>query len=158
MRRLLLLALLLLVIFGVAWYGYRYATRKAFLARESLPAAPSSGEIVYAGHPPEHSFRLEQNNVLVRTVFETTAPSNSHLEIRDVLLPPNSQSKLPALPGPALIEFYSGEGTITVGETAEKSEVLTSEILRSVPSGQGLAFDNKGTTPLVLRFYIFEAK
>jgi hypothetical protein len=91
-------------------------------------------------------------------VFETTAPSNSHLEIRDVLLPPNSQSKLPALPGPALIEFYSGEGTITVGETAEKSEVLTSEILRSVPSGQGLAFDNKGTTPLVLRFYIFEAK
>lgn len=158
MRRLVLFGLLVLVILGITWYTYRSTTREAFLPREPLPAPPASEQIVYAGQPPEHSFHLEEGNILVRKVFETAAPSNSHLEIRDVLLPPNSASKLAALPGPALLEFYSGEGTLGIGEKPKKTEALTSERLRAIPSGQGLAFENKGATPLVLRLYILEAK
>jgi quercetin dioxygenase-like cupin family protein len=157
MRRFFLLVLVLLVVATAAWLGYRYANRRAFLASGPLPPPPS-GQVTFAGSTPEHSFHLEEGNVLARTVFEAVTPSNSHVQVRDVMLPPNAKSKLAALPGPALVEVYSGEGTMALGEKAEKSDRLTAGNMRSVPAGQVLAFDNQGALPLVLRLYVFEAK
>jgi hypothetical protein len=157
MRRFFLLVLVLLVVVTAAWLGYRYANRRAFLASGPLPPPPS-GQVTFAGSTPEHSFHLEEGNVLARVVFETAAPSNSHVQVRDVILPPNAKSKLAALPGPALVEVYSGDGTMALGEKAEKSDRLTGGNMRSVPAGQVLAFDNQGALPLVLRLYVFEAK
>ena len=157
MRRYFLLVLLLVVVVIAGWLGYRYANRSAFLASGPLPPPPS-GQIKFAGSTPEYSFHLEECNVLARIVFEAAAPSNSHLQVRDVMLPPNAKSKLAALPGPALVEVYSGDGTMALGEKAEKSDRLTAGNMRSVPAGQVLAFDNQGALPLVLRFYVFEAK
>jgi hypothetical protein len=157
MRRFFLRVLVLLVAFIAAWFGYRYANRRAFLAGGPLPPPPS-GQVTFAGSTPEHSFHLEEGNVLARIVFETAAPSNSHVQVRDVMLPPNGKSKLAALPGPALVDVYSGDGTMGLGEKAEKSERLTAGNWRPIPVGQELAFDNQGALPLVLRLYIFEAK
>ena len=156
MRRFFLL-LLFLVVVVTGWLGYRYANRRAFLSGGPLPPPPS-GQVAFAGSTPEHSFHLEEGNVLARTVFEAAAPSNSHIQIRDVMLPPNAKSKLAALPGPALVEVYSGDGTMALGEKAERSDRLTAGNMRSVPAGQVLAFDNQGALPLVLRLYVFEAK
>jgi hypothetical protein len=157
MRRSFLLALVILVVVTVVWLGYRYANRRAFLASGPLPP-PSSGPVTFAGSIPENSFHLEEGNVLARIVFEAGAPSNCHVEVRDVMLPPNAESKLAALPGPALVEVYSGDGTMAHDEKAGKSDRLTAGNMRSVPAGQVLAFDNRGALPLVLRLYVFEAK
>jgi quercetin dioxygenase-like cupin family protein len=157
MRRNFLLVLLLVVVVIAGWLGYRYANRNAFLASGPLPPPPS-GQVTFAGSTPEHSFHLEKGNVLARTVFETAAPSNSHVQVRDVMLPPKAKSKLAALPGPALVEVYSGEGKMALGEKEEKAEQLTAGSMRSVPAGQVLGFDNPGALPLVLRLYVFEAK
>jgi hypothetical protein len=156
MRRFFPLLLVLLVVSTAAWFAYRYANRRAFLASGPLPSP--SGQVTFAGSTPEHSFHLKEGNVLARIVFEMAAPSNSHIQVRDVMLPPNAKSKLPALPGPALVEVYSGEGTMSVGEKAEKGDGLTAGNMRSVPAGQMLAFENQGALPLVLRLYVFEAK
>lgn len=155
MHRYLLLVLVFLVI--ASWLGYRYANRSAFLATGPLPPPPSA-QVPFAGSTPEHSFHLEEGNVLARTVFEASAPSNSHVQVRDVMLPPKAKSKLAALPGPALVEVYSGDGNLAVGEKEERTDRLTAGNMRSVPAGQVLAFDNQSALPLVLRLYVFEVK
>ena len=157
MRRFFLLVLFLVVVVTAGWLGYRYANRRAFLASGPL-SPPPSGQVAFAGSTPEHSFHLEEGNVLARTVFEAAALSNSHIQIRDVMLPPNAKSKLAALPGPALVQVYSGEGAMVLGENTEKIDRLTAGTMRSVPAGQVLAFDNQAALPLVLRVYVFEAK
>jgi len=157
MRRPFLLVLLVILVVTTAWFGYRYANRRAFLASGPLPPPPS-GPVTFAGSTPEHSFHLEKGNVLARIVFEAAAPSNSHVQVRDVILPPNAKSKLAALLGPALVEVFSGDGTMALGEKAEIGDRLTAGNMRSIPAGQLLAFDNQGALPLVLRLYVFEAK
>lgn len=93
MRRFFLVVFLLALAVALGWLGYRYANRTAFLASGPLPPPPS-GQITFAGSTPEHSFHLEEGNVLARTVFEAAAPSSSHIQVRDVMLPPNAKSKL----------------------------------------------------------------
>ncbi|HVH30209.1 MAG TPA: hypothetical protein VNA31_00885 [bacterium] len=156
MARPVQILLMLLVIVVVAWFAYRLASREAFVALGPL-APPPAGPLVFAGQTPRHPFHLEGDSVLARTVFATATPSNAHVEIRDVVLRPNAKSQLPALPGPAVIEVYSGEGSVTVGR-GETGERLTSERIHLVPGGQVLSFDGVGARPLVLRLYVFEAK
>jgi quercetin dioxygenase-like cupin family protein len=141
------------VVILLAWIAYRFANREAFVAQGALPAPPD--QVTFAGGTPEHPFKLEAGNILSRTVFRTAVRSNAEVEVRDVMLPPHAKSQLQPLPGPALLDTYSGEGTISLGEKAER---LSAGQMRSVPAGQALSFDNPGAYPLVLRFYVFEGK
>ncbi len=158
MRRWALLLVILILLVGIAWFGYRYANRQAFLANNPLPPPPQGGPIAFAGPTPRNSFHLEEGNVLARTVFETDAPSNAHVEIRDYMFPPNAKSKLGALPGAAVLDVYSGEGTLSVGEQSGRGEHLVPAAVKSIPAGQSLVIDNQGALPFVVRVYVFEAK
>ena len=142
------------VVILLAFIAYRFANREAFVAQGALPS-PSPEQVTFAGVTPEHPFKLETGNVLSRTLFRTSVPSNVEVEVRDIMLPPHAKSQLPPLPGPALMDTYSGEGTVSIGEKAER---LNTGRMQSVPAGQALGFDNPGAYPLVLRFYVFEAK
>src|SRR5260370_37355031 len=102
MRHRALLVVILIVLVGIAWFGYSYANRQAFLSNNALPPPPEQGPITFAGPTPANSFHVEEGNVLARTVFEVDAPSNTHVEIRDYMFPRNAKSKLGALPGAAL--------------------------------------------------------
>lgn len=154
MRRRLLLATVVVVILLLAWIAYSLADRKAFVARGPLPPPPSD-QVTFAGVAPEHPFHVAAGNILSRTVFQSSAPSNTQVEVRDFILPAHAKSQLAALPGPALLEVYSGEGALKLNE---KSERLTAGNMRSVAAGEVLAIDNSGTLPVVLRLYLFEAK
>jgi hypothetical protein len=157
MRRGLFVAALVFVILLIGWFAYRFSNREAFVAQGPLPVPPS-GQIPFAGTAPPHSFSLEEGNILSRTVFEASGPSSSHIEVRDLMLPPHAVSHLAALHGPVLVEVYSGEGTLSLGEKDGKGEAVVAGNVRSVAAGQALAFDNQGSLPLVVRLYLFEAK
>jgi hypothetical protein len=157
MRGWALLLLILIVLAGIGWFGYSYYNRQALLSNSPLPPPPQ-GTITFAGPTPANSFHVEGDNVLARTVFETDAPSNSHVEIRDYMFPPNAKSKLAALPGAAVLDVYSGEGTLSVGEQDSAGEHLAAAAVKSLPAGQSLIIDNKGALPFVVRVYVFEAK
>jgi hypothetical protein len=158
MRRGALLLLILIVLAGIGWFGYGYYNRQAFLSNNPLPPPPQGNAITFAGKTPANSFHVEGDNVLARTVFETDAPSNSHVQIRDYMFPPNAKSKLAALPGAAVLDVYSGEGTLSVGEQDSAGEHLAAAAVKSLPAGQSLTIDNKGAVPFVVRVYVFEAK
>ncbi len=158
MRYWALLLLILIVLAGIGWFGYSYYNRQALLSNNPLPSPPQGGTITFAGPTPAHSFHVEEGNVLARTVFETDAPSNSHVEIRDYMFPPNAKSKLAALPGAAVLDVYSGEGTLSVGEQDAAGEHLAPAAVKSLPGGQTLVIDNKSALPFVVRVYVFEAK
>ena len=158
MRPWALLLVILILLVGVGWFAYSYANRQAFLANNPLPPPPQQGQITFAGSVPPHSFHVEEGNVLARTVFETDAPSNVHVEIRDYMFPPNSKSKIAALPGAAVLDVFSGEGMVAMGEHGESAERLLPTSVKSLAAGQSLAIDNQGALPFVVRVYVFEAK
>jgi len=158
MRHRALLLLILIVLAGIAWLSYSYASRQAFISNNPLPPPPQGNAITFAGPTPANSFHVEGENVLARTVFETDAPSNSHVQVRDYMFPPNAKSKLAALPGAAVLDVYSGEGTLSVGEDGAAGEHLAPAAVKSLPAGQSLVIDNRGALPFVVRVYVFEAK
>jgi len=154
MRRLLIVVVVVLL--GVlAYSGYRYARRNAVVARGPLPAP--SNELKFAGKLPEHPFQLQEGNVLSRVDFETPAPANSQIEIRDFILPPHVESRIAALPGPAIVEVSGGQGSLAVGEKEEKERLAPGDV-KLVPAAQVLKFGNDAAYPLAVRIYLFEAK
>src|SRR5260370_40319343 len=98
MRHRALLVVILIVLVGIAWFGYSYANRQAFLSNDSLPPPPEQGPIKFAGPTPANSFHVEEGNVLARTVFDPDAPGNAHVQIRDCIFTPMPTSTLWALP------------------------------------------------------------
>jgi hypothetical protein len=153
MRRRLLMAAVVGVILLLGWVGYRFANREAFVSKGVL--SPPAEQVTFAGSTPEHPFKLEAGNILSRSVFRTSGPSNSQIEVRDVMLPPHAKGQLGPLPGPALLDAYAGQGTISFGDVADQ---FSAGHMRSVPAGRALAFENSGSYPMVLRLYVFEAK
>lgn len=157
MRHWALLLIILIVLAGIGWFGYSYYNRQALLSNNPLPP-PQGNAITFAGKTPAFSFHLEEGNVLTRTVFETNAPSNSHVQIRDYMFPPHAKSKLAALPGAAILDVYSGEGTLSVGSESAEGVHLVPATVKSLPAGQSVVMNNQGALPFVVRVYIFEAK
>src|SRR5713226_3849210 len=88
--------------------------RNAYVAHGPLP--PPTGQLKYAGTPPAHPFAKQTGNNYARTVFETDGPGNSHIEVRDLLIPPRSKSIVAALPGPAVMDMASGTTTVSTGD------------------------------------------
>ena len=158
MRHRALLVVILIVLVGIAWFGYSYANRQAFLSNNSLPPPPEQGPIKFAGPTPANSFHVEEGNVLARTVFETDAPGNAHVQIRDYMFPPKAKSKLGAQPGAAVLDVYSGEGTLSVGTEGAAGEHMVPAAVKSLAAGQSVVIDNQGALPFVVRVYVFEAK
>ena len=153
----LLLLILLLILGGVGWFGYRYANRQALVANEPLPPPP--GDVRFSGTTPPNSFRALEGAVLMRTVFQTDALAGARVEVRDYMFPPHAKSSLPALPGVAIVEVYSGEGTLTVGDQAAGGgQHLVAGAVKSIPADQTIVVDNQGALSFVARLYVVEAK
>ena len=148
------LLLILIVIVVIVWVVWRIANREAFVDREA-PAEPPQGEVRFSGSQPNNSFRLQEGNVLARTAFSTPGPANTQIEIREFMFPPHARSLLGALPGPGVLEVYSGQGMLSV---AGKTEELAGGVIKAVPAGQALEFDNRGEYSLVVRIYAVEGK
>lgn len=119
-------------------------------------APPPTGEVKYAGLLPAHPFSKQAGNYFTRTVFETDGPSNSHIEVRDILIPPNSKSSVEALQGTAVVD-PSGAEKLTLS-TGDKREALAASAFRSVQAGQALEFENADSRPATIRLYVIRAR
>lgn len=148
------LLLLLIAVAIVVWIVWRVNNREAYVDREP-PAEETRSQVEYAGSQPQQAFHLEEGNVLARTIYSTAGPANSQIEVRDFKLPPHVKTHLDALPGPGVLEVYSGHGSLLLDG---KSEDLVSGVIKALPAGHALEFDNKGDFSLVLRVYLVEGK
>lgn len=152
--RALSLLLLLIAVAVVVWIVWRVNNREAYVDRKP-PAEETTSQVEYAGSQPKEAFQLEKGNVLARTIYSTAGPANSQIEVRDFKLPPRVKTHLGALPGPGVLEVYSGHGSLSLDG---KSEDLASGVIKAVPAGHALEFDNRGDFSLVLRVYLVEGK
>ena len=123
-------------------------------AHGPLPAPPS-GELKFAGAAPVHPFAKQVGNYFARTVFETDGPKNSRIEVREVLIPPQTKSAVEALPGPAIIDAALGEVTVSIGDKPEK---LASGAIRALEGGQALQLENTDSRPAMVRLYVIRAR
>lgn len=128
--------------------------QKPAVAHGTLPPPPV-GQLKYAGTPPAHPFARQAGNYYARTAFETDGPDNSHIEVRDVLIPPRSKSAVAALPGPAILDLATGTATILTGD---KPETLAVGTMRSVPPNQVLQFENPDSRPAIVRLYVIRGR
>ena len=151
--RTLPLLLILIAIAIFVWIVLRIYNREAFVDRE--PPADETPSQQFAGSEPKQAFHTEEGNVLARTVYTAAAPANSQVEIRDYKFPVHAKSHLGALPGPGALEVYSGHGSVSLNG---KSEDLASGVIKQLPAGQALDFDNQGDYSLVVRLYLVEGK
>jgi hypothetical protein len=119
-----------------------------------LPVVPA-GELKYAGTPPTQPFAKQAGNHYLRTVFEADAPGDTHVEVRDVLIPPRSKSNLAALPGSAVMDLTTGKVMVSL---TGKPEELAASAIRSLPAGQPIALENTEPRPAIVRLYIFRGR
>lgn len=147
------LLILLIAIAIFVWIALRIYNREAFVDRE--PPGDETPSQEFAGSQPKQAFHLEEGNLLTRTVFSAAAPANSQVEVRDYKFPIHAKTHLGALPGPGVLEVYSGHGSLSLNG---KSEELSSGVIKQLPGGQALDFDNQGDYSLVVRLYLVEGK
>ncbi len=140
---------------AVGFTGCKQSPPGPSVVSRPLPSPPA-GEVKYVGVPPAHPFAKQAGNHFARTVFETDGPSNSHIEVRDVLIPPHSKSTVEALPGPAVMD-PARAGNVTLS-TGDKPAALAGGALRSLPAGQALAFENSDSRPAMVRLYIIRSR
>jgi hypothetical protein len=109
----------------------------------------------YAGNPVPHPFTRQEGNHFARTEFETDGPGNSHIEIRDILIPPKAKSTVASLPGSAVMDLSNGKVTLAMGG---KREELSGGPMRALPGGQSLEFENAESQPATIRLFIIRAR
>lgn len=120
-----------------------------------LPPPPAAGELKYAGNPVPHPFTKQEGNYFVRTAFETDGPGSSHIEVRDILIPPKAKSTVAPLPGSAVMDLSNGKVTLAMGD---KNEELSGGPMRALPGGQALEFENTESQPASIRLFIIRAR
>lgn len=117
---------------------------------------PPSGAAAYVGRPPAIPFeRLGTQDGSMRTIFQGQGPDISNIEIREVIVGARALVRLDPLPGSALIDLRSGEGSLQAGD---RSIQLGVSNVISVASGVPLDFRNSSDVSSVLRIYLVEVR
>jgi quercetin dioxygenase-like cupin family protein len=132
----------------------RSAQNAPFVVDKPLPPPPA-GELKFAGSPPAHAYAKQAGNYFSRTVYETDGPGTTHIEVRDVLIPPHSKASVEAFPGPVVADPSSGRATVSIGG---KPETLEPGTARSLPAGQASTFENSDPGPAMVRLYVIRAR
>jgi hypothetical protein len=117
---------------------------------------PSADLPIFAGKPVTHPFEVASGQAAAtRVLFEGAGPENTQVIIREMLIGPGAETRLGALPGPALIDTRSGGGTLRAGEHSEQLQIATP---LSVAPGTPIQIINDGEDSLLIRLYIVEAR
>ncbi len=124
---------------------------------EKTPLLPEAG-------PDEHNFSPDQTKspyvevgkgLLTRTVFETDAPGDLHVEVRDLLVGPGQTTASVSLPGAAIFEVRLGSGTVVVNDTTRQ---IQTGATMAVSEGESFVIENKGENPIAIRVHLIRAK
>lgn len=112
---------------------------------------PPPGPLPMAGEAPALPFDDQLGDgAYARDVFGAAGPPGTEVAIRDLLIGPRAEGRLPGAPGPVVIDVHSGSGSaIAGGRTLE----LSVERPVSLPAGTSASLTNSGETPLSARLY-----
>jgi hypothetical protein len=122
---------------------------------DPLPLPPPSAA-VQPERGIEHPFeRIGDQAGSMRVMFEGPGPGNTQIVIREILVGPKALVRIPALPGPALVDLRSGAATLRLGD---RSELLALGSATSVAPGEQIEIQNAAEDPLVVRLYVVEAR
>jgi hypothetical protein len=113
-----------------------------------LPVA----DVSPADVPPRHPFTRDPSGVFARTLFSGAGPNNVGISVLDVMIGPARTQQIPALPGPAIIEWFEGHGTFSVA--SGPPQTIGNEF-QVIPSGQPITVNNPNRPPVGFRLYIF---
>lgn len=117
---------------------------------------PPSGAAAYVGQPPAIPFqRLGTQDGSTRTIFQGQGPTNSNIEIREVIIGARTLVRIDPLPGQALVDLRSGEVSLQAGD---RSIQLGLSNIISVAPGMPLEFRNSSDVSSVLRIYLVEVR
>lgn len=121
--------------------------------RETTPllAEARSDESNFSPAASKNPYKEVAKNLLERTVFETPGPSGTQVELRDVFVAPGSKAESVSLPGPAVLQVVSGEGSATIGGRSQELKMGT---VVTLPQDATCALESRGVMPLVLRAHI----
>lgn len=121
--------------------------------RESTPllAEARSDDSNFSPAASKNPYKEVAKNLLERTVFETVGPSGTRVELRDVFVAPGTKVENVSLPGPAVLQVMSGEGSATIGGKSQELNVGTTVTL---PQDTSCALESRGITPLIFRAHI----
>jgi hypothetical protein len=120
----------------------------------SLPGPPS-GELKFAGTPNPKPFVRQAGNYFARTVFEADGPGRSHIEVRELLIPPQTKSTVAPLPGPAVYESLT---EIVTAGASEAGQRLAAREMRSLEAGHELQIENPDSRPADIRLYLIRSR
>lgn len=109
----------------------------------------------FAGHQSAHTFRAEANGVFSRTLFSAPGPAGTTVTIRDIVVGPRRSQSVPTLAGPALLNWFEGHGTFSIGGSPARAIGNEFEV---VPAGQTLTIHNPNGPPIGFRLYLFSGK
>jgi hypothetical protein len=120
----------------------------------SLPRPPS-GELKFAGTPNPKPFVRQTGDYFARTVFEADGPGGSHIEVRELLIPPRTKSTVAPLPGPAVYESLT---EIVIAGASEARQRLAAREMRSLEAGHELQIENPDSRPADIRLYLIRSR
>lgn len=120
----------------------------------ALPQTPVN-EANFSKTEPAMPFSKFANGLATRTLFQVSDGAGTQVEVRDLLIGPRQKTESTSLPGAAVLEIRSGEGTIRIDERLLE---LTPGSTHSVPEKAAFVIENKSDLPMTIRAFLFRAE
>jgi hypothetical protein len=120
----------------------------------TLPQTPVS-EDKFSKTEPAKPFSKFVDGLATRTLFQTSDETGTQVEVRDLLIGPRQKTESASLPGGAVLEIRSGDGTIQIGE---KQQELKPGATLSVPERAAVTIENKSDIPMTIRAFLFKVE
>ena len=124
------------------------------LAQTSPPDVPVTSPPPSVSRPI-HQFEPDEHGVLSRTLFSALGPGNITVKVSEFLVGPRRTQQMAALPGPALLELFEGQGTIAIGNAS--AQPIDNDF-QVISGGQPFIIDNPNGKPVGIRLYVFAEK
>jgi len=128
------------------------ATQRPPAAAPNLTGSPVAATGPSAGALSPHPFSRDASGTFTRTLFSGPGPKNITVTVRDIEVGPSRIQEIPALPGPAVVEWLEGHGTFSVA--GGPAQAIGGEF-KVIPSSQPITINNLGRQAVGFRLYIF---
>jgi hypothetical protein len=124
---------------------------------EKTPLLPEAGldERNFSPDQSKSPYVEAGKGLLTRTVFETDALGDLHVEVRDLLVGPGQTTVSVSLPGATIFEVRLGSGTVFVN--GKPRQIQTGSTM-GVSEGESFVIENKGENPIAIRVHLIHSK
>jgi len=120
-----------------------------------LPSPPPNAAPFVESTSFEAFKRIEDQNGSIRVAFTGIGPGGARIEMRDVVVAPDSSIRIDPIKGQVVIDTRSGEGLVKAGDL---SAMLDTTKVASITANGKIEVQNQGDVPLVMMIYVVEGR